>query len=86
LEPDLITQVKRVIVDGLHLDHLSPDQIDDDLPLFGDALGLDSVDALELVLEVERHFAVTIEDDEQGRAVLQTARTLADYIAACKAS
>jgi len=86
LQSELLAQVKRVIVEGLHLDHVSPNQIGDDQPLFGDALGLDSVDALELVLEVERHFGVTIQDDEEGRAVLQTPRTLADYIAGCATS
>ncbi len=82
----LLEQIKRVIVEGLHLDALSPADIGDDQLLFGGALGLDSVDALELVLEVERHFEVTIGDDVEGRAALRTVRTLADYITANRAA
>ncbi|MCO4747465.1 MAG: acyl carrier protein [Proteobacteria bacterium] len=56
-------------------------EIADDAPLFGDSgLGLDSVDALELVLEIERHFDVSIEDNEEGRKVLASVATLAAYI------
>jgi acyl carrier protein len=81
---EVIAQVKRVIVEGLRLDKVKPEDIGDDQPLFGGALGLDSVDALELVLEVERHFGVRIEDDAEGRAVLRSPRTLAAHIVAKK--
>ena len=83
---DVIEQVKRVIVEGLRLDRVAPADIGDDQPLFGGTLGLDSVDALELVLEIERNFGVRIADDAEGRAVLRSPRTLADYIALKKRS
>lgn len=76
-------RVKNVIIDGLQLREMGIDTIDDDAPLFGDSgLGLDSVDALELVLEVERQFGVTIDDSEEGRKVLRSVATLAAHIQA----
>ena len=83
---EVIAQVKQVIVEGLRLDRVTPGDIGDDQALFGGALGLDSVDALELVLEVERHFGVRIRDDAEGRAVLKTPRTLAAHILAQRAT
>ena len=77
----LVERVKTVIVEALHLEEVSASGIDDDAPLFGDSgLGLDSIDALELVLEIERNFEVTIEDSAEGRKVLTSVRTLAGYI------
>ena len=79
---EVIAQVKQVIVEGLRLDRVTPSDIGDDQALFGGTLGLDSVDALELVLEVERHFGIRINDDAEGRLVLKTPRTLAAHIVA----
>ena len=77
----LIQSIKVLIIEGLNLEEITPDQIDPDADLFGDAgLGLDSVDALELVMEVERQFGVQIQDDEASRAILQSVRSLATYI------
>lgn len=77
----LIQRLKQVIIDGLHLEDMGIAEIKDDAPLFGaDGLDLDSIDALELVLEVERNFQVSIQDNEEGRKVLASVRTLAEYI------
>ena len=76
----LAQQVKKVLIDGLHLEEVDPDTLDVDTPLFGDELGLDSVDALELVLEIERHFGHRLGDDEHARSVLTSVRTLTDWI------
>jgi acyl carrier protein len=72
-------QVKAAIVRCLSLP-LAPQDIADDVPLFGDGLGLDSVDALELVLELERQFDVKISDDQLGRQVLRSVNTIVALI------
>ena len=77
----LIPQIKTLLIEGLNLEEMSPDDIGPDDHLFGDAgLGLDSVDALELVMEVERRFGVQIQDDEKSREVLKSVRTLAAFL------
>lgn len=78
---EIAARLKRLLIEDLHFDELSPDQIGLDDPLFGPTgLGLDSVDALELVLEVERQFGVAIADDEEARKVLGSVGSLARYI------
>jgi acyl carrier protein len=72
-------QVKAAIVRCLHLP-LTPQDIADDVPLFGEGLGLDSVDALELVLELERGFGVKVSDDELGKRVLRSVDTIVALI------
>lgn len=78
---DLIGQIKTILIESLNLEEMRPDDIGVDDLLFGDAgLGLDSVDALELVMEVERNFGVQIQDDEGSREILKSVRTLATWI------
>lgn len=78
---DLRTDIKTAIVRALKLP-IGPDEIDSAAPLFGAGLGLDSIDALELVLEIERSFGVVIGDEETGGKVLQSVDTIAEYIEA----
>ncbi len=78
---DIEERLKRILIDNLRMTHLTPEQIGADAPLFGDALGLDSVDALELVMEVERNFGVQIDDSQESRKILYSVRTLADHVA-----
>lgn len=80
---DLRTDIKTAIVRALKLP-IGPDEIDSAAPLFGAGLGLDSIDALELVLEIERSFGVVIGDEETGGKVLQSVDTIAEYIEAQK--
>lgn len=77
---DIKEKLKQVIVSELNLEDLSPDDIQDDAPLFGDGLGLDSLDAVELVVVIQKHFGVEIKDMEEGRPALQSINTLADFI------
>jgi len=63
---DLKIRVKQMLIDRLKLEGMTPDQIDDQAPMFGEGLGLDSIDALELVLAVEQTFGVKIEDEASG--------------------
>jgi acyl carrier protein len=80
----LKTEIKQAIVRSLRLP-IAPDEIGDSTPLFGEGLGLDSIDVLELVLEIERSFGVTIGDEQTGMKVLGSVDTIADFIASERA-
>lgn len=71
----------EAIIDGLNLEDITVDDVDLDTPLFGEGLGLDSIDALELAVVVDRRYGVKIEDAEEGRAAFATVRSLDEYIA-----
>ncbi len=82
---ELIEQLKSKIIEALNLEELTPEDIDPDAPLFGDAgLGLDSIDALELTLILERDYGLRI-SQEEGRQVFRSVRTMAEYISSKKA-
>ena len=76
---DLKERIKRTIVERLKLD-IDPTQIGNSTPLFGDGLGLDSIDALELVLGIEQEFGVKIDDEEVGAKALASVETLAQFV------
>ncbi len=76
----LKSDLKELIVRSLMLEEVSPAEIEDAAPLFGEGLGLDSVDALELAIEIERAFDVTIPEDEDSRKIFTSVETLAAYI------
>jgi acyl carrier protein len=79
-EPDLRTQIKEMLVKNLML-QTTADQIGDDLPLFGPGgLGLDSIDALELVVSMEKAFGVGVPNSEVAAKALRTVNTIHDYI------
>ena len=79
----LRTDIKLAIVRSLRLP-IPADDIGDDVPLFGEGLGLDSIDVLELVLELERSFGVTIADQDTGIKVLRSVDTIAAFIEASR--
>lgn len=81
MSEELITEVKQLIIDSLRIEGMSPADIDTDAPLFGEGLGLDSVDALQLVVGMENTFGVVVPDAAVGSKVFQSVRTMADYIA-----
>lgn len=78
-------RIKRVLVERLKLER-PIESIGDDEQLFGDGLGLDSIDALELVLGLEQEFDVKIEDEEVGRSAMASVATLADFVLAKRSS
>lgn len=75
-------RIKRLIVDSLHLEGVQPEMIQDEAPLFGEGLGLDSVDALELVVALEKEFGIKIRSGEMGREVFTSVSSLSQFIEA----
>jgi acyl carrier protein len=79
---DLKQRLKEILVEELKMEDVRPEEITDDEPLFGDRLGLDSIDAVEVVFCVKKHFGVEIKDMKEGRPALQTINTLSAFIEA----
>ena len=79
---ELKAQIKEMIVRDLKLQGVKPEEIGDDTPLFEEGLGLDSLDAVELVVLVQKHFGVQIEDMDEGQAAFRSIQTLAEFIEA----
>ena len=77
---ELKEKLKSQIILFLNLTDLTPADIADDEPLFGDGLGLDSIDSLELIVLLKREYGINIQDPKVGRKVLTDINTMADYI------
>ena len=77
---ELKQQLKKQIITFLNLTSLTPDDIKDEEPLFGDGLGLDSIDSLELIVLLNREYGITIKDPKEGRKILVNINTMVDYI------
>ena len=78
----LIEQLKSQIIEALNFEDMSPADIDTDAPLFGEGLGLDSIDALELIMLLDREYGIKLADPKQGKAIFRSVRTMAEYIQA----
>jgi acyl carrier protein len=76
---ELIKELKQRIIDSLKLE-ISPNEIETDAPLFGEGLGLDSIDVLELVVMLDRHYGIKIVNMDEGRKALASVRSIAAYI------
>ncbi len=77
---DLRETLKVQIIEQLNLEDVSPADIENDAPLFGEGLGLDSIDALEFIVLLEQHYGIRIADPSQGKEIFHSVDSLADYI------
>lgn len=85
MSESLRNDVKRLIVEALMLEDVDPNEIVDEAPLFGEGLGLDSIDALELAIAIDKRYGVKIEaEDERNREIFRSVASLALHIAANK--
>ena len=78
---ELVLELKNAIIEALNLEEVKPEDIDNDAPLFGDGLGLDSIDALELIVLMEKRYSIKLQDPAAGREIFRSINVMADYIA-----
>lgn len=81
---ELIDKLKGEIIEVLNLEDVQPSDIDAEAPLFGEGLGLDSIDALELIVLLEKNYGLKIEDPKDGKKIFFSVKTMAEYILANK--
>ncbi len=79
---ELFEQLKREIIAQLNLEDINQEDIKTDDPLFGEGLGLDSIDALELIVLLDQNYGIAIADPEAGRQIFTSVRTIAEHIEA----
>lgn len=79
---DLKIELKGKIIEVLNLEDVTIEDIQDNDPLFGDGLGLDSIDALELIVLMDKDYGIKLSDPKEGRSIFQSVETMATYIAA----
>lgn len=77
---ELKLELKALIIEALHLADLTPEDIEDDAPLFREGLGLDSIDALELMLLMEKNYGIRLANPQEGKKVFRSINTMAEYI------
>ena len=82
---ELIATLKVQIIEQLNLQHLKPEDIGDDQPLFVEGLGLDSIDALELIVLLQQKYGIKLANPQDGPLVFKTVKSIADYITEHKA-
>ncbi|SFE14865.1 acyl carrier protein [Chitinophaga sp. CF118] len=78
----LMAALKAQIIEQLNLQEVKPEEIGDDQPLFKDGLGLDSIDALELIVLLQQNYNIRIANPEQGPEIFRSVRTIAEFITA----
>jgi acyl carrier protein len=77
---ELILKLKKEVIEQLNLEETTPEDINPDSPLFGEGLGLDSIDALELIVLLEKNYGIKIEDPKDGKKIFFSIRSMAEYI------
>ena len=83
---ELMADLKKKIIEALNLKHLKPEDIDNTQPLFVEGLGLDSIDALELIVLMQQHYNIKIANPEDGPKIFSSIKAMAEYITAHKSA
>ncbi len=76
----LIEELKNHLIEELNLEDITPEDIDAEAPLFGDGLGLDSIDALEIIIILEKYYGIKLANPAESKSIFYSVKTLADYI------
>lgn len=76
----LIEEIKKEIIEVLNLEGMTPADIDDNAPLFGEGLGLDSIDALELIVLMEKNYGIKLQNANEGKEIFKSVKIMAEYI------
>lgn len=82
---ELVNNLKSQIIECLNLEDVKPEDIGTSDPLFGDGLGLDSIDALELIVLLDQEYGIAVADPEKGKEIFESVESLANYITANRA-
>lgn len=77
---ELVLELKKQIIEVLNLEEMTPDDIETDSPLFGEGLGLDSIDALELIVLLEKKYGIKLASPAEGKAIFKSVGTIADFV------
>lgn len=77
---ELIKELKEEIIEALNLEEMTPDDIDDNEAFFGDGLGLDSIDALELIVLLEKKYGIKLANPAEGREIFKSMASIAAYV------
>lgn len=77
---ELIKELKKEIIEALNLEEMTPEDIDENDALFGDGLGLDSIDALELIVLLDKKYGIKLANPAEGKAIFKSIATIADYV------
>ena len=77
---ELVSKLKEEIIEVLNLEEVKPEDIDENAPLFGEGLALDSIDALELIVLMEKNYGIRIKDPNEGKEIFKSGTVMADYI------
>jgi acyl carrier protein len=77
---EMILKLKQEIIEVLNLEDIKPEDIDNDAPLFGEGLGLDSIDALELIVLMEKNYGIKLQDPAKGKEIFKSINVMADFI------
>ena len=77
---EIVSRLQILIIERLNLEGMTPEQLDPAAPLFGEGLGLDSIDSIELIVLIDREYGVKINDPKEGREIFKSVRTMAEYV------
>lgn len=77
---ELTKELKEEIIEALNLEEMTPEDIDENDALFGDGLGLDSIDALELIVLLDKKYGIKLANPAEGKAIFKSIATIADYV------